>query len=504
MGQNVASHLGRLARQQPERAALIEPGGRSVSFSEMESRTAEIAGGLASLGLEPGDRVLLLAPMGIPLYEALIASLRGLYTLVLLDPSAPTVAENLARVGLSAFIGSAKAHLLRLKHGELRGLKRYVSTGFTLLPHRRLDGLVGEALGPLDPPSDDFPALLTFTTGSTGRPKTVARSHRFLEAQRSILSEHMGLSEDDIDLPTLPVFLLNSLAAGATCVLPDADLRRVDSVDPARVIRQLQEHGCTSTSGSPAFYAPLAEALLADGTTLPSLKKLFTGGARVPAALLEKLVRIAPNARVEVVYGSTEAEPIASISADEVLGETAAAERLGKGSCVGRPVPQIDLRVAVPGHVEALQTGTIGEVVVAGEHVNEGYFEDPEANAENKVASEGRTWHRTGDTGYLDERGRIWLVGRVNDMVGELHPFMLEGRADAREWVRRSGLVAIDGEPVLAVAVEDPPEGWSEELGEELGVRVEEVDTVPVDPRHNAKIDRRALCSKLGRAIVER
>ena len=488
---NVAQHLVELAARQGDRAALIEPGGRRVGFAELEERTARLAGGL---GFSAGDRVLLLAPMGIPLYEALIACLRGLFTLVLLDPSAPTVAENLARVGLSGFIGSGKAHLLRLKHAELRGLDRYVSTGFTVLPHRRMDRLAGEPLGPLPPPSEDFPALLTFTTGSTGRPKTVARSHRFLDAQRSILTEHMGLGPDDVDLPTLPVFLLNSLAAGATCVLPDADLRRVDAVDPARVIPQLQ--GCTSTSGSPAFYAPIARALAAEGATLPGLRKLFTGGARVPASLLEQLVRVAPKARVEVVYGSTEAEPIASISAEEVLDSTAAAEKEGRGSCVGRPVPQIDLRVATPGAVAGLGVGEIGEIVVSGEHVNRGYFEDAEADAANKITEGPRVWHRTGDTGYLDPEGRIWLVGRVADMVGELHPFMLEGRADGRDWVRRSGLVSVSGEPVLAVEVVE--EGAVEALSEELGVRVEVVPAIPLDPRHNAKIDRAAL-----RAILE-
>ena len=260
---NVAGHLQRLASERADQPAIVEPSGRSVTFAELERRSAELAGGLAELGLEPGARVLLLVPMSIDLYEALIALLRGLYTVVLLDPSAPTVEENLQRVGLSAFVGSGKAQLLRLKHPSLRGLDRYVSTGFTPLPHRNLGRLSGPPLGPLDPPSEDFPALLTFTTGSTGRPKTVARSHRFLEAQRGILTEHMGLEPGDVDLPTLPVFLLNSLAAGATCVLPDADLRSVASVDPQRILRQLRAHRCTTTSGSPAFFAPLAAALKA-------------------------------------------------------------------------------------------------------------------------------------------------------------------------------------------------------------------------------------------------
>ena len=485
--ENVTWALVELAQRVPDRDAIVEPGGRRCTFAELDHRTAEIAGALVERGLTADDRVLVLAPMGIDLYELLLGTMRAGCPLVLLDPSAPRVKDNLARIGVSAFMGSAKAHLLRLKFAELRGLRAYISAGFTPLPHRSLKRLRGEPVPPQDR-DPDFPALLTFTTGSTGTPKTVARSHRFLDAQRHILAEHMGLEDGDVDLPTLPVFLLNSLAAGATCVLPDADLRRVDSVDPARVIEQLR--GCTSTSGSPAFYAPIARWLVQNGETLPGLKKLFTGGARVPPELLDQLVRAFPNARIEVLYGSTEAEPIASISAADVLGETAAAERSGKGSCVGTPVPQIQLRVARPGSFSSLPTGEIGEVVVAGDHVNRGYFGDPVATAENKLVDGDRIWHRTGDTGYLDSRGRVWLAGRVSGMVGELHPFLVEGRADGESWVVRSALVDVDG-PVLACAVQGAPEGWEAVLSSELGVPVVELPEIPVDPRHNAKIDRR-------------
>lgn len=485
---NIARHLERLAGP---RTALVEPNGRQCSFAELQERCERLAGGLQDLGLQPGERVLLLVPMSIPLYESLIALFRAGLPVVLLDPSAPAVDENLRRVGLSAFIGSPMAQLLRLKHAPLRGLKRYLSAGFALLPHRNLDRVCGPVrdLVEMDP---EAPALLTFTTGSTGLPKTVARSHRFLEAQRGILTEHMGLGPEDIDLPTLPVFLLNSLAAGATCILPDADLREVSAMDPVRIAKQLVDHRCTSTSGSPAFYAPLADHLLAQGRTLPSLRKLFTGGARVPAELLRKLVQVAPQARIEVVYGSTEAEPIASISAQEALQDTAAGEREGRGSCVGRPVSAIDLRVCHPGSLDAAEH--IGEICVSGAHVNQGYYQDPDADAENKLREGDTVWHRTGDSGYLDPQGRIWLVGRVKDMVGALHPFMVEPVAEASPHIRRAALVQVEGESVLACETLEPPAGWAEALAERTGAdRVLGVERIPVDPRHNAKVDRAAL-----------
>ncbi len=490
---NVTRRLAEHATRFGDRTAILEPGGQRLDFAGLECQTASLAGGLRRRGLSAGDRLLLLAPMGIPLYLALVACFRSLLTVVLVDPSAPRVDETLSRLDLAGFIGSPLAQLLRLTHRPLRGLDHYLSTGFAWLPHRRLDRLAGPFEGYEEAP-EDLPALLTFTTGTTGRPKVIGRSHAFLEAQHRVLTDHMGLGPDDIDLPTLPVFLLNSLAAGATCVLPDADLRAVGSVVPDKVIRQLREHRCTSTSGSPAFYAPLARALREAGETLPDLRKVFTGGARVPAALLEDLVAVAPNARVEVVYGSTEAEPIATLDAREVLDDTAAGEREGRGSCVGRPVPGLALHVAAPGtHVE-LPAGEIGELVVSGAHVNPGYFEDPGADAENKLPDGDRTWHRTGDTGYRDDRGRIWLVGRVSTMVGDLHPFLVEAPAESEDWVVRAALVGLDGEAVLACEVLDPPGGWQDALAERSGVdRVVEVPRVPTDARHNAKVDVAAL-----------
>ncbi len=490
---NVTRRLADHASASGNRTAILEPGGARLSFEDLARRTAAIAGGLRGQGLSPGDRLLVLAPMGIPLYLALVACLRSLLTIVLVDPAAPHVAQTLDRLGLAGFIGSPLAQLLRLKHRSLRGLDHYFSTGFACLPHRRLDRLSGPFAG-FDEAPQDQPALLTFTTGTTGAPKVIGRSHAFLEAQHRVLTDHMGLGPEDIDLPTLPVFLLNSLAAGATCVLPDADLRAVAAVEPARVIRQLREHRCTSTSGSPAFYAPIARALREAGEELPDLKKLFTGGARVPAELLEDLVRIAPQARIEVVYGSTEAEPIATLDAREILDDTAAGERAGRGSCVGRPVPGIDLRVTRPGTLSALPGGEIGEIVVAGDHVNPGYFEDPEATAENKLREGERIWHRTGDTGYLDPLNRVWLVGRVAHQVGDLHPYLVETPAESEDWVDRAALVGIGGEAVLACQVQDPPPGWQEMLAERTGVdRVTQVASIPLDPRHNAKIDRAAL-----------
>jgi len=469
-----------------EQTALIEPGGRQITFTALRERVGEVAGGLAVQGVAPGDRVLLLVPMGIDLYVSLLALFHLGATAMLIDPSGP-MEDLLRRYPPVGLIGSSKAHLLRLKHAALRGLGLYVSTGFTLLPHRRLSGVSGPA-----PEVDTagHPALLTFTTGTTGAPKAIARSHAFLLSQHRVLAGHMPLGPGDVDLPTLPVFLLHSLAGGATCVIPDADLRQVGQVDPDPILRQIRDRDVSSTSASPAFFQQLADRLEQSGETLDGLRHIFTGGARVPAGLIDQLARVAPQAALHIVYGSTEAEPIAVLDARTHRGRLERAEASGHGALVGTPVPDIQVRIDGP-------IDQPGEVLVAGPHVNPGYLDDPEAEARTKVRDGDTVWHRTGDVGVVDEGGELWLVGRVGEDIAGLWPLQVEGAAEQLSFVRRAGLAEVAGDPVIAVEMIDPPADWQAQVEACTRARAVQVGTIPVDPRHNAKIDRAGLTALL-------
>ncbi len=490
---NVVHRLVELAGNHPDKLAVVEPGGARITFGELNERTATLAGGLREQGVPSGARLLVLAPMGIPLYVALLGVFRAGCTAVLVDPSAPRdlLRKTLGSLGLHGFLGSPKAQLLRLLVPELRGLELYVSTAFVPLPHRRLGSLRGEPMEPEDP---EVPALVTFTTGTSGRPRAMARTHTFLEAQRRALSAHMGMGPDDVDLATLPVFLLNSLSTGASCVLADADLAHPGAADPERIARQMKDWKVTITSGSPAFFSPLARFLLARGETLPQLRKLVVGGGRVPSRLLEQLLAVAPQARVLVTYGSTEAEPMAVMEAREILA--LGGDGAGLGSCVGLPVQGLDLELWDPGTAQPVALGEAGEVVVSGAHVNDSYFEDSEADATHKVRRGGRVWHRTGDVARKDARGRVWLLGRVGEDCGGHWPLVVEAIAESQPWLCRAGMGCLDGRPVLLVEpFEVPvPDDWREQLVQRTGIAdVRRVDRVPVDPRHNAKVDRYAL-----------
>jgi acyl-CoA synthetase (AMP-forming)/AMP-acid ligase II len=430
-----------------------------------------------------------------------------------LDPSAGRdhIERCCALRAPDAFVGGIKAHLLRMIVGGVRRIPRKFVIGWWL------PGAISYSAADRLPPLDDVhegepmtPALLTFTSGSTGQPKAALRSHAFLLAQHHALVRSLDLTAADVDLATLPIVALANLGSGVTSVIPDADLRYPGAVAAGPIIAQVNAHQVTSSVASPAFF----ECLVRHGGTLPSVKKLFTGGAPVFPRLLEQMQVMAPNADVVALYGSTEAEPIAHVSRRDIGADDQAAMLAGKGLLAGPPVETIRLRILrnqwgkplapyaqAAFDADCCRPDQAGEIVVSGDYVLQGYLHGI-GDEETKFRVEGVVWHRTGDAGYLDERGRLWLLGRcvarIEDAAGELWPFAAETALYQDRRVRRAALVAHHGKRVLAVEFYgDAGAVDVKALREALAwARVDEVrecKTVPVDKRHNAKIDYPAL-----------
>lgn len=457
-------------RAHPERIAIIDGKGRPVSFAQLDTRVAALAHTWHARGIQSGDRVLLAMSVNADLYASLAALWRLGATAVLPEPAMGLAGlRHAARVtGTHAFCSSGMYGALKFLLPELRGMT-----------HLRPRTHAGE-LPDLPPLSDQDIALISFTSGTTGAPKAIPRSHAFLMAQHDAVAPLLHSPETERDLVAFPVFVLINIASGRTSVLPNWKMSRLDRLPPAQLGAWI-----TKQKVSRALLPPsLCEAL----ATLPipsDLHTIFTGGGPVFPDIVEKLKLAKPDLRILCVYGSTEAEPIAHLDAADIAANDLAAMASGRGLLAGSPVADIRLRI-----VEH-------EIQVAGDHVNSGYL-DRTQDGENKIHDGQTIWHRTGDAGYLDDRGRIWLLGRISSQVSlagrDSFPFSVE--VAVRQWrgVRQCALMAGTQTPYLAIEGDDSNARIWREHAMDLNIeRVIPVAKIPMDKRHASKVDRAAL-----------
>ncbi|HSI87012.1 MAG: AMP-binding protein [Candidatus Methylacidiphilales bacterium] len=502
----------------PDQIAIIEsPHGTEikVTFRELDELSVRFAQHMLQQGIRPGDSVLVFVPMSVSLYACLLGIFRIGVTALFLDPSARLrhLSDCCALRPPKAFLGTWKAHLLRLASPALRSIPHHfwISANPKRLPQGNGSAVPIEHL---TPPAPDDPALITFTSGSTGKPKAVVRTHRFLIAQHQALEEAIELRPGQRDLVTLPVFVLANLASGVTSILPDSDMSRPGHVDPVRIASQVKRYQPDRTCGSPAFYSRLAGS---EGRAeiFATFRRIYTGGAPVFPSLLEQLQSLTQSAHIVAVYGSTEAEPIAHIRWSEVSPSDLGNMRAGKGLLTGVPVPQVRLKIlrALPSGVhtpnqpvslsatefaqQEATTGETGEICVSGDHVLKGYLNGV-GDSDTKCRVEDVIWHRTGDAGYLDDQGRVWLLGRSSAMVtdsrGILYPFAVECVAQTYPFIARSAFVSQNGKRVLVVEYKGKPATDNADvLRKSLAwAQIDEIKSVaaiPVDKRHNAKVD---------------
>jgi acyl-CoA synthetase (AMP-forming)/AMP-acid ligase II len=531
--QNVVTLLAGAAAACGSRSALTlqDAAGHetSITFAQLWDAVDRTSTGLRSIGFAPGDRAILMVPMSIDLYVALLAVVKCGAIAVFVDPwvSRQQLAAFATFAKARSWIGIPKSHLLRLITPDLRKIPLTITTG------RRWFGWGGRftlkelqshhAEGAIHPVDKSDTAMITFTGGSSGLPKGVNRTHGFLTAQHAALQAEFPQQQTDIDMPMFPVFALNNLARGIPSIIPAMDFRRVDEVDGAIIAAQIERQGVTTCTASPPFIDRLADY---QGTHPPAraLRRILTGGAPVSDRQLQRWSKTWPNTEIVVVYGSTEAEPVAHVHAAERL-QLAGASKKADGYCIGSPSERVRLRVikiergpiALDAHgwkPWELPQGEAGEIVVSGEHVAESYFQNAEATAENKIKdADGAIWHRMGDTAYIDAEGRVWLVGRVHSTIRRagqvVHPQIVEQVAagDTEPALRVAAVGVADpslGERVVVVVESSAGESVLQEVRrrlQEAGLPVDEVcladRPLPLDPRHRSKIDYHALRAEL-------
>lgn len=537
---NIAAYLPRMAETVPNQPAIIvtrsrDRSGRAVyaqlTFAELEILTNRYANGLATARFHRGMRVLLMVRPGIEFVGLTFALFKLGVVPVLIDPGMGVgrMLECIRMVDLKGFIGIPPAHIMRLlRRRSFRSVKHVVTVGRRWGWGGSTLHSVSQSASPSFSMVNTAPeetAAILFTSGSTGPAKGVVYEHGMFGAQVRAIRSCYGMRPGEVDLPAFPLFALFSTAMGMTSVIPDMDASKPAQVNPARIVEAVRDHNVTSTFGSPAIWGRVASYCVERGITLPSLRRVLVAGAPVSYAVLAQLQEIlAPDSNVHTPYGATESLPVSSITGREVLAECKEQSKRGSGTCVGRPLSGIELRIikitddpiSVWTDDLVVSDGEIGEIVVAGDVVTKEYFGLPDATAGAKIVDGDRVRHRIGDVGYRDDRGRIWFCGRKAHRVmtasGTLYSVCCEAIFNEHPDVARSALVGVgtpgSKRPVVVVEPKagrypsgSRAEAFRAELGE-LGRahdhtnKIEEFlfhKSLPVDVRHNAKINREEL-----------
>ena len=542
---NVAARLPALARDDPNGVAVVAPDGRSwsrTSWAELDARSDAIAHGLARAGLARGDRTCLFVR---PSAEW-VAIVYGLFKLgavpVLIDPGMGrrNLLACVERMRPRGFVGIPLAHALRLASPRsFRSVEVAVTVGRPRLwSGSTLEVLTRATTEPFEPAATapDEKAAILFTSGSTGPPKGVAYTHGMFAAQVEALRELYGIGRGDADLACFPLFALFGAALETVSVLPQMDFSRPVSCDPERVVAALTENACVQAFGSPTIWRRVIPWCRARGARLPDLKRLMIAGAPVPPSLIAECLEVlAQDGDVHTPYGATESLPVTSISGRTIVERFRERTQGGEGNCVGRPAPGLDVRLIeiseepIPSwdQVTLVARGELGEICVRGPVVAREYEGDPAATARAKIPAGEDVWHRMGDVGRFDGEGWLWFQGRVAHRLeterGLVMPVGIENVFIQHERVRRSALVGVGARgrerPVLVVEPEpgtargrqaraalcaDILRAGSAFSGCAVVQDVLFRDSLPVDVRHNAKIERGTLKRWAERELARR
>lgn len=543
---DLASEVRQTAAEFPERTAVMEPyraaGGwkfRTWTYRQLSRDADVVAAALQAKGYGAGTRIVFMAP---PSYQASVVGIAlsqlGV-TSFAIDPSVGylNVAERLRHIKPQAYVGIPLSQLGRVFFGwGPRFLKKSIVLDGWFPGATTFKELVSfsGSLQQKPPVSVDAPCHVLYTTGSTGPAKPAMYTQRqFVNVYRTAHYSWRFNEVDGVpvDMAAFPAFMYIVLSAGGTMVVPPINFARVrPATTPARDVCEVIEAAkVTSLFASPAFLERIAQYANAHPAPLRSLRRTVGGGAPLFSPLVRSLLEVIhPEGDACPNYGATEALPSTEISGREALAETAERTAAGEGICVGQPFPNVEVQVVSPidgkstqlKDYQALATGVEGELIVCGPNISTAYYNDEKSTLKNKLyGDDGRVWHRLGDVGHLDEKGRVWVQGRISQCIRLddelLLPIAIEARFDRHPKVRRSGLASRrnhQGVQEAVVAVELKQRLGAAEKAQLLAelqaltktdaalARVSEVvilDALPVDPRHNAKIERGKLSALL-------
>ena len=501
-----------LRKQYPDNTALFDlKTGNKITFTQIDTKSDEICSYLIQKGFEKGNKIVVFVPIGIEFYLILTAIFKMGLQAVFIDPYAGIEHINKCceMISPDGIIGSGKT---LLKGFFLKGIRKigkkinYIkmmehseklsiyekNKNQKIIQNEKIDG--------------NTPALISFTSGSTGFPKIIMRTHEFLLGQHNVLEKNLKFEKETAVYSSFPIFLLSHMATGTTTFIPDLNWRKPVESDFGNIVKQITENNIQNIILPPAIFENIVKFCKDEKIMLENVQKVYTGGAPVFYSLMKKIKDVFTNAKIIALYGASEAEPISVLNFEDITEEDIENMKNGDGLLAGKIVNEIELKIEelekTPEKNKILKDNNIedfsalkGEILVKGENVVNGYL-----NVEKKT---NEKWHRTGDMGYINSNGQLVLLGRVKGRIqlGEkiYYPFAVETAFSFCKILKKSVLTSKNDKLYLLVERNPEYKGNLSEDSEIIGLKkkfeiFKIIETeIPMDKRHNSKTDYKKL-----------
>lgn len=456
--------LIKTAKRWPDKAALIF-NEEKISFSDLDKKSAQVAARLNSLKVGNGSRVAIIS-------ESTLDSVIYFWGILKAGAESVDIPATAGREMIStalqeckpiATVVSNKQFTNLTNQGHLAGFPDLVFLSdkptsdintSTLSIHTLTDICIAESIEnkPLDLDENDV-AMIIYTSGSTGQPKGVMLSHKNLISNIVAANEYMNLTSSDSILVAVPLYfihgrmqLITHMNIGGTVYFSNGFQY------PSEVLKELAQYKVSGFSGVPYFFTTLLRRSKLSSTSLPDLKYFLVTGGSFSLKEQAKLMAAQPNVKLYMAYGQTEASPRITFSEHS--------SEFSKDGWCGKPLPGVSIEILDESGAE-VPGGKEGEIVVTGPNIMRGYVSGDEV-ADGILDSKGRL--HTGDLGFVDAQGQLYLVGRLSQMIksaGErIFPKEIERVIDAIEGVAESVVIGIAhellGEEIVACIVLEP------------------------------------------------
>ena len=492
-----------LRKQYPDNTALFDlKTGNKITFTQIDTKSDEICSYLIQKGFEKGNKIVVFVPIGIEFYLILTAIFKMGLQAVFIDPYAGIEHINKCceMISPDGIIGSGKT---LLKGFFLKGIRKIGKkiNYIKMMEHSEKLSIYEKNKNQKKIQNEKIdgntPALISFTSGSTGFPKIIMRTHEFLLGQHNVLEKNLKFEKETAVYSSFPIFLLSHMATGTTTFIPDLNWRKPVESDFGNIVKQITENNIQNIILPPAIFENIVKFCKDEKIMLENVQKVYTGGAPVFYSLMKNIKEVFANAKIIALYGASEAEPISVLNFENITEEDIENMKNGDGLLAGKIVNEIELKIE---ELEKMPkknkiSEIKGEILVRGENVVDGYLNIEKNSDEN--------WHRTGDMGYINKKGQLILLGRVKGRIqieeNIYYPFTVETAFSFCKNLKKSVLTSKNNK--LYLFAERKPEfkgNLSEdseikELKEKFGIFKIIETHIPMDKRHNSKTDYKRL-----------